>query len=38
MGQVMFSVRMDEDLKKEFEALCIELGMNMSTAIDAFEE
>lgn len=36
MGQAIFSVRMDEDLKKEFEELCNDFGMNMTTAINVF--
>lgn len=36
MGQAIFSVRMDEDLKKEFEELCNDFGMNMTTAINIF--
>ena len=33
MAQATFSVRMDEVLKKQFDALCQEFGMNASTAI-----
>ena len=36
MAQATFSVRMDETLKMEFEALCTNMGMNMSTAINVF--
>ncbi len=36
MAQATFSVRMDENLKTEFETLCNYLGMNMSTAINVF--
>ena len=36
MAQATFSVRMDENLKIEFETLCSYLGMNMSTAINVF--
>ena len=36
MTQSMFSVRMDENLKRQFDALCVEFGMNMSTAINIF--
>ncbi|MCR5694355.1 MAG: type II toxin-antitoxin system RelB/DinJ family antitoxin [Clostridia bacterium] len=36
MAQLTFSVRMDEALKKEFDALCHELGLNASTAINIF--
>jgi antitoxin component of RelBE/YafQ-DinJ toxin-antitoxin module len=28
MGQAILSVRMDEKLKKQFDALCNEFGMN----------
>ena len=36
MAQSMFSVRMDENLKKQFDSLCKDFGMNMSTAINVF--
>lgn len=36
MAQATFSVRMDQDLKKEFEGLCSSFGMNMTTAINIF--
>ena len=36
MAQSTFSVRMDEDLKKQFESLCNTFGMNMTTAINVF--
>lgn len=36
MAQVTFSVRMDEELKRQFEALCNEFGMNASTAVNVF--
>lgn len=36
MAQATFSVRMDDNLKKQFEELCNEFGMNMSTAINVF--
>ena len=36
MPQVTFSVRMDEDIKKELDSLCAEFGMNTSTAINIF--
>lgn len=36
MAQVTFSVRMDADLKEDFDSLCKELGMNASTAINIF--
>ena len=36
MAQSAFSVRMDENLKKQFEVLCTEFGMNMTTAFTIF--
>lgn len=36
MAQATFSVRMDETLKKQFDELCQEFGMNASTAINVF--
>ncbi|MCX4339093.1 MAG: type II toxin-antitoxin system RelB/DinJ family antitoxin [Lachnospiraceae bacterium] len=36
MAQATFSGRMDEVLKKQFDALCQEFGMNASTAINIF--
>ncbi len=36
MAQATFSVRMDQDLKKEFETLCSTFGMNMTIAINIF--
>ena len=36
MVQATFSVRMDEGLKRQFEALCSDLGMTASTAVSAF--
>lgn len=36
MSQATFSVRMDDALKLEFETLCSDFGMNMSTAINVF--
>lgn len=36
MAQTTFSVRMDEGLKKQFDGLCQEFGMNASTAINVF--
>lgn len=36
MSQAIFSVRMDESLKKQFDSLCQEFGMNTSTAINIF--
>lgn len=36
MAQATFSVRMDEALKDQFDALCQDFGMNMTTAINVF--
>lgn len=36
MAQATFSVRMDDQLKNQFETLCGDFGMNMSTAINVF--
>jgi addiction module RelB/DinJ family antitoxin len=36
MAQATFSVRMDENLKKQFDTLCSDFGMNISTAINIF--
>ena len=36
MGQATFSVRMDESLKKQFDSLCQDFGMNATTAINVF--
>lgn len=33
---VAFSIRMDEDLKAQFETLCNEFGMSMTTAFNVF--
>ena len=36
MAQVTMSVRMDEDVKRLFDAYCAEMGMNASTAVNIF--
>jgi len=36
MAQATVNVRMDEQLKRDFDAICEELGMSMSTAITIF--
>lgn len=36
MGQATFSVRMDENLKNDFDSLCADFGMSMTTAINVF--
>ena len=34
MAQSVVSVRMDETLKRDFDAVCNELGMSMSTVVN----
>ena len=36
MAQTMVNFRMDENLKREMEQICKELGMSMSTAFTIF--
>lgn len=36
MSQVTLNIRMDEKLKQDFERICEELGLNMTTAITIF--
>ena len=36
MSQATFSVRMDEGLKREFDSLCTDFGMNATTAFNVF--
>ena len=36
MSQTMVSIRMDTELKTSMEAVCHELGMNMTTAFTIF--
>lgn len=36
MAQTLVNVRMDEEVKKEMEETCKELGMTMSTAFNIF--
>ena len=36
MAQATFSVRMDENLKQQFDMLCSQFGMNALTAINIF--
>ena len=36
MAQATFSIRMDEKLKREFDLLCADFGMNASTAFNIF--
>lgn len=36
MSQATFSIRMDEDLKKQFDSVCEEMGMSATTAFNIF--
>ena len=36
MAQTTLSIRMDENVKKQFDAFCAEVGMNTSVAINLF--
>ena len=36
MSQINVNIRMDENIKQEFERLCTELGLNMTTAFNIF--
>ena len=36
MAQATFSVRMDEKLKRQFDDLCADFGMNATTAFNVF--
>ena len=36
MAQTNVNIRMDEDLKKQFDAFCADIGMNMTTAFCVF--
>lgn len=36
MAQTNVNIRMDEDLKRQFEAFCTDMGMTMTTAINVF--
>ena len=36
MAQATFSIRMDANLKKQFDALCADFGMTASTAFNVF--
>jgi DNA-damage-inducible protein J len=36
MPQALLNIRMDEDLKRDFDQICQELGMNMTTAVTIF--
>ncbi len=36
MAQTNVNIRMDEDLKKQFDAFCSDIGMSMTTAFCVF--
>lgn len=36
MAQTSINIRMDEDLKKQFDAFCSDIGMSMTTAFCVF--
>lgn len=36
MAQSTFSIRMDEQLKKDFDTMCADFGMNATTAFNVF--
>lgn len=36
MSQTTLSVRMDSEVKRQFDALCADVGMNASTAVNMF--
>ena len=36
MSQTTLNVRIDEDLKRSFDAFCAEVGMNASVAVNLF--
>ncbi|MDR2109401.1 MAG: type II toxin-antitoxin system RelB/DinJ family antitoxin [Coriobacteriales bacterium] len=36
MATTTFSIRMDPDIKKQFDGFCAEVGMNPSTAFNLF--
>lgn len=36
MAQTNISIRMDEDLKREFDSFCSDIGMSMTTAFCVF--
>ena len=36
MPQATFSIRMDENLKKDFDLLCTDFGMSATTAFNVF--
>ena len=36
MSQVTFSIRMDEEIKRQLDDFCVQVGMNTTTAINMF--
>lgn len=36
MSQTTLSIRMDEDIKKRFDAFCADVGMNATVAVNLF--
>lgn len=36
MANININIRMDADLKRQFEAFCADIGMTMTTAINVF--
>jgi len=36
MGQTSINIRTDEELKKQFDAVCEEMGLTLSTAINIY--
>lgn len=36
MSNINVNIRMDEDLKRQFEAFCADMGMTMTTAFNIF--
>jgi len=36
MAQTTLNVRIDEDIKKEFDAFCLKVGLNASVAVNLF--
>ena len=36
MGQTTLSIRMDEDIKRRFDAFCANAGMNATVAVNIF--
>ena len=36
MSQTTYSIRMDSDLKKDFDSVCEDFGMSATTAINVF--